>query len=367
MANQPENAGVRLELDVYVQRIVNGIEQPVVGPLAAEYVGASPQTNRETVLDRRRGKRAQVLHVTVDGAEPSGKLTFLSTPKPILAMILLGTEQALSISGGSVTGEAHRYTPGFGVQLDQINVGNLKVYGGAYADLDVGVVGNNNALTLTAVEPGTDGNNISLTVVDPAANNASLGVSVNGTAITVNLATDGGGAITSTAAQIRAALAANAQAAALVSVANTGASDGSGNAIAVAITPLAGGDKTSNEYTVDTDFELLDSEEGIIRPLIGGAMSSGMCFVDYDHGAVTGTTITVGSDIQVNAKIRGAGVNNLVNDDGVIGAKVRFVSDNMQLTPAAEINLAGTEAIKAEFDALPVGPVDIQYPTFAAV
>ena len=109
------------------------------------------------------------------------------------------------------------------------------------ATLATGVVGSNNALTFTSKLDGVAGNNISLKLVDPAANSAALSVSVTGTAITVNLATSGAGAITTTAAHLVTAISGNVAANALVGVAATGASTGAGAVTALATTFLAGG------------------------------------------------------------------------------------------------------------------------------
>lgn len=109
------------------------------------------------------------------------------------------------------------------------------------ASLSTGVVGSNNALTWTAKDAGSAGNGISVRLRDPAGNSQSLSVTVNGNDIVVNLATDGGGAITSTATLVKAAIEASAAANSLVSVANTGASTGAGVVAAVAATNLAGG------------------------------------------------------------------------------------------------------------------------------
>lgn len=94
-------------------------------------------------------------------------------------------------------------------------------------------------LTYTAVNHGTEGNNITVTHVNPSANNAALSVSVSGTDITINLATNGSGVITSTAALVKAAVNANAEAAALVVCEDEGV--GSGVVNAVAHTHLANG------------------------------------------------------------------------------------------------------------------------------
>jgi len=98
----------------------------------------------------------------------------------------------------------------------------------AAATLLTGDVASNNALTWTAVTAGAAGNGISAHLKDPYANSQALSVSVSGTAITVLLATDAAGAITSTAGDIITAIAGDAAAAALVVAANTGASTGLG-------------------------------------------------------------------------------------------------------------------------------------------
>lgn len=76
-------------------------------------------------------------------------------------------------------------------------------------------------ITYTAVNQGTGGNAITVVYV-VAGNNTVLSVAVAGSAITVNLATNGGGAATSTAAQVQAAVAASVAASALVTSAVTG-------------------------------------------------------------------------------------------------------------------------------------------------
>lgn len=110
----------------------------------------------------------------------------------------------------------------------------------------VNPTGNDNGLTFTAKTYGAAGNNISIRYVDPGAASQALSVSVVGTAITVSLATNGGSSITSTAAQVKAAVDADARASSLVSVAiytaDAGtADDGSGVVTAMAQANLANG------------------------------------------------------------------------------------------------------------------------------
>lgn len=96
------------------------------------------------------------------------------------------------------------------------------------ATLQTGVIANNNALLFTAVLEGSLGNQIGVRFLDPGANDAALAISVSGTDINVSLATGPTGTITSTATSIATAIGANTAASALVTVANAGASTGSG-------------------------------------------------------------------------------------------------------------------------------------------
>jgi hypothetical protein len=102
--------------------------------------------------------------------------------------------------------------------------------------------GDNNDLTFTSVLPGRLGNDIRARFVDPNAGNGSLSVHVTDRDITVNLATDSGGDITTTAAQVKAAIEASTPAASLVSVTNKAGNDGSGVIVqAFPYTALTGG------------------------------------------------------------------------------------------------------------------------------
>jgi hypothetical protein len=85
-------------------------------------------------------------------------------------------------------------------------------------------------LTYTARRKGRATNDISITHLDPGGLSKSLAVSVSGTDITVSLATNGAGAITSTANQVAAAVLASVEANNLVSVAVEGTGLGVTNA-----------------------------------------------------------------------------------------------------------------------------------------
>ena len=106
-------------------------------------------------------------------------------------------------------------------------------------------------VTLYASTAGSAGNNISIAFVDPAANSAALSVNVVGNAVTVNLATDAAGAITSTALQVSNAI----NAATNLVVANY---QGAGTGIVepqAAVTNLTGGADPDDYSTTLTVFD----------------------------------------------------------------------------------------------------------------
>ena len=113
--------------------------------------------------------------------------------------------------------------------------------GAATASVSIGLVTANNALTFTAKTPGANGNKITVSFNNPALPSQVLSVTVSGTAIIVNLATDEVKAITSTAAQVMAAVLASPAASALVVTTATGASSGVGIVTSSPIRYLSGG------------------------------------------------------------------------------------------------------------------------------
>lgn len=121
------------------------------------------------------------------------------------------------------------------------SVGQLSPVNAVASTLTTALAGANNDMVFTAKTKGATGDNITIEYVDPAGANKALSVTVTGKAIAVSLATDGANAITSTAAQVKTAIDAKAEAAALVSVANAGADTGAGVVTALAATPLASG------------------------------------------------------------------------------------------------------------------------------
>jgi len=130
----------------------------------------------------------------------------------------------------------------------------LSIVGNVAADVQAALTSNmtnvDADLTLTAVPVGHLGNAISIEYIDPADVNQALGIVVTGNKITVNLATDGAGAITSTAALVKAAINADADALLLVAAEDENAGAGIGNAKAEA--SLTGGISKSGGNVVIT-------------------------------------------------------------------------------------------------------------------
>lgn len=109
-----------------------------------------------------------------------------------------------------------------------------------FASLTTALAGANNDLVWTANVGGTAGNNIRVRYVVAGAN-TPLTVSVAGSDITVNVATDAGSLATSTATAIKNAVAASSAAGQLVTGTNAAGNDGTGVVAALAFTNLTGG------------------------------------------------------------------------------------------------------------------------------
>lgn len=141
-------------------------------------------------------------------------------------------------AGDAVTEMAAYITSGAGIPEDA-----------THASLSRNPAGDDNALTFTAVAYGASGNDITIAYVDPGDADVALSVAVDGTDIVVTLETDSESAITSTAADILAAIEVDAAADALVTVAINAADsgigdDGSGVVTALASAPMTGGEGT---------------------------------------------------------------------------------------------------------------------------
>ena len=106
------------------------------------------------------------------------------------------------------------------------------------AVLTTALTGVNNDLTFLAKTAGTAGNSITVALV-ATGNDTPLSVDVASSAITVNLATGSGGAVTSTATEVRNAINVDAEAAALITASLAPGNSGSGVVTALSAANLA--------------------------------------------------------------------------------------------------------------------------------
>ncbi|EJL7016353.1 phage tail sheath subtilisin-like domain-containing protein [Vibrio cholerae] len=108
------------------------------------------------------------------------------------------------------------------------------------AALTIGTAILNDGLKLTAVKTGTEGNAISVEVLAPTAASSELVVTVTNNKISIQLASDESGALTTTATELASALMADPAAKALVTAVALG--DGSGDVAPASRSYLSGGE-----------------------------------------------------------------------------------------------------------------------------
>ncbi|EKF9382957.1 phage tail sheath subtilisin-like domain-containing protein [Vibrio cholerae] len=108
------------------------------------------------------------------------------------------------------------------------------------ASLTIGTAILNDGLKLTAVKTGTEGNAISVEVLAPTAASSELAVTVTNNKISIQLASDESGSLTSTATELASALMADPAAKALVTAVALG--DGSGDVAPASRSYLSGGE-----------------------------------------------------------------------------------------------------------------------------
>jgi hypothetical protein len=185
-----------------------------------------------------------------------------------------------------------------------ISVGMYASALGTYATLVV------QDLTYTSLIDGTYGNSITITYVNPGVINSALAVTVAGTAITLSLATNGAGTLTSTATQVLGAIN-GSTASTLVSVSVSGT--GSNVQTAASVQPLAGGATgaipSGTKVTAITDSSPLITQTGSTT-----AGSTSVTALASNAGIVAGVLVT-GDGIQSGttvASISGAGPYTVV-------------------------------------------------------
>ena len=130
------------------------------------------------------------------------------------------------------------------------------------ASLTTGVVVSNNAIDWAARVEGPAGNDISVELLDPGSPYSALSVTVTSKKISVSLETDGAAALVSTATAVIIAVAAVDDAVELVTLSDSGASDGTGIVTALSETNLTGG---AGAARATRAFEDYDGTENALR------------------------------------------------------------------------------------------------------
>ncbi|WP_369335756.1 phage tail sheath protein [Halomonas sp. ND22Bw] len=186
-------------------------------------------------------------------------------------------------------------------------------------------------VTYTAATAGTTGNAIRVRYVDPGSASAALAVTVSGQDITVSLATDTEGEITSTAAEVATAINGEADASALVTAAEEGT--GAGVVAASGFQYLTGGEDEPfplNTPVLVTDPLGAQGDAGdtgtLARSLdaIADQAKTMIVVVRVAEGADDAETKTnvIGG---VNASGKRTGVQSLLAAEGRLGVKPRIL------------------------------------------
>lgn len=190
----------------------------------------------------------------------------------------------------------------------------------AFANATLNPAGANNSVKYMARVGGFDGERISVAYVDPAGANKVLTVTVTGRAISVSLATDGSSVITSTAALVRAAILASADANALIESANAGGDDGTGVVTAIAATSLGVlfTDLVGTKYTTGNPAQVpvVAGTEALIQAI---CLGDGYAIIKFT-GTVGAGSITYCDIAMADAPVLSAASVTLATGDIEIGA-----------------------------------------------
>jgi uncharacterized protein len=173
------------------------------------------------------------------------------------------------------------------------------------ATLAIGSEASDNGLTFESKLVGTLGNAIAVRFRNPGTNNAALAVTVSNQVITVSLATNGSAVATSTADEVKAAIAASTPANALVSVADLGDSDGTGVSEIFNTTFLSGGEDEA--FPLNTPKLITGSRAGADRAGVTGTLANALDGI-FDQAGAAVIVVRVAE-----------GVNDAATQTNVIG------------------------------------------------
>ena len=162
-------------------------------------------------------------------------------------------------------------------------------------------------IVITAKQTGADGDKIKVQLVDPDAASASLKVAVETDVIRVYVATDGTKAITSTIAEVIAAINATLYVKDIVTAALAEGSAGDDVVIAVAATALAGGvnGTPAGPANVVPRYLLADDVVFTTFTSSGGATHADQVVTAIDQARVIEARLPVPPDAYVKASLPG--------------------------------------------------------------
>lgn len=219
---------------------------------------------------------------------------------------------------------------------------SLATGAGNAASVTTAMTGTNNDITVTADTSGQIGNTYSFELIDPSANDQTLVISsVDFKKFTATLATGSGGAITTTATQLVAALNAYAPFAALMTASVKSGDNGSGVVTALSETDLTGGGASYAITTTGQDIVDLVAA----NPTIYGHITAANAATNTGAGVVTAlseTALSGGTDGDFASYASGDGGEFAAADERVFvncGAtdKIRFVTADTTTTNATLI------------------------------
>lgn len=182
----------------------------------------------------------------------------------------------------------------------------------------------NQGLTYTAVARGVAGNDIQIELVDPGANDATLAITVTGNLISVSLATNSGGTITTTRTQLQTALAADGNVTALVGISGSGATA----ITALTATNLASGVDSTVDVAANT---ITIADHGYVTGVVGQLTSTGTLpgglstTTDYWVIKVDDDTFQLASSL--NNAVAGTAID--ITDQGTSGATHTFTPSSL--------------------------------------
>lgn len=204
----------------------------------------------------------------------------------------------------------------------------------------------NGNLAVTAKGIGTIGNGVSLAMVNPGTANAVLGVVVTANAIVVNLATNASSLVTSTAAQVVAAIVASVPANALVAVVAGGT--GAGVVTPLAATFLTGGADEPFPLNVPVlvtgpTMAARLGTVGTLRDAYSAIAAQGVDTCIVVRVQDTGVPATTLANV-VGAEAPATGVWQLLNAESVTGQVPRILcapgfTTNAAANPASAVTL----------------------------